>query len=77
MNKIYFIIYLLFSVSIIFPSNLSEEPEDKVHDEDPGRLVRRWGVAVEVAGVVMDGCAWHGSAGPGATAWRAARWREV
>ena len=32
MNKIYFIIYLLFSVPIIFPSNLSEEQLDKIKE---------------------------------------------
>ena len=32
MNKMYFIIYLLFSVSIIFPSNLSEEQLDKIKE---------------------------------------------
>ena len=32
MNKIYFIIYLLFSVSIIFSSNLTEEQLDKIKE---------------------------------------------
>ena len=32
MNKMYFIIYLLFSVSIIFSSNLSEEQLDKIKE---------------------------------------------
>ena len=32
MNKMYFIIYLLFSVSIIFSSNLTEEQLDKIKE---------------------------------------------
>ena len=32
MNKIYFVIYLLFSVSIIFSSNLTEEQLDKIKE---------------------------------------------